>query len=130
MGDVLHNREYAQQLKIFAGLKWGRISPTDIDAFLDFGDKLFVFVEVKHGASMPPIGQRIALERLCDACQNEARVSAVLIAAHSTSEDIHVKDLPVIRYRYLRQWRKPTSSITVHEAISKFRDIAGINRES
>lgn len=130
MGDVLHNRDYAGQLKIFAGLKWGQISPTDIDGFLDFGDRLFVFVEVKHGGGMPPTGQRIALERLCDACESENRVSAVLIATHSTSKDIPVKDLRVTRYRWRRQWRAPQEELTVQQAINRFRNIAGINQEA
>ena len=130
MGDILHNREQAGQLKIFAGLKWGSISPTDIDGFLDFGDRLFVFVEVKHGESMPPTGQRIALERLCDACEAENRVSAVLIATHSSSEDIEVKDLRVIRYRWRRKWVSPRGEISVQQAINRFRVIAGLCKEA
>lgn len=126
VSDILRNREFASQLKIFAGMKWGRISPTDIDGFLDFGDRLFVFIEVKHGKSMPPTGQRIALERLCDACESKNRASVAIVATHSTSDDIHIKDLPVHSYRWRRKWRIPASQITVHKAIDIFLGMSGI----
>lgn len=127
MGDILHNRDYASQLKIFAGLKWGAISPTDIDVFLDFGDRLFVFVEVKHGGGMPPTGQRIALERVCDACISPTRTSVALIAAHSSDGDIVIKDLEVDRYRWNQRWIRPNTSTTVHDAINRFRQLAGVD---
>lgn len=127
MGDIIHNRDYASQLKIFAGLKWGAISPTDIDGFLDFGDRLFVFVEVKHGEGMPPKGQRIALERVCDACVAPNRFSVVLIASHTSSEDIIVKDLQVSRYRWNYRWIEPNTSLTVEQAVNRFRELAGVD---
>ena len=130
MGDVLKNREHASQLKIFAGLKWGQISPTDIDAFLDFCDRLFVFIEVKHGTNMPPTGQRLALERICDACERDGRLVAVLVAAHSSDSDIQVKDLPVIKYRWQRQWITPKERLTVQEAVDRLRSIAGISESA
>lgn len=65
---VIRNREYAKQLKDFSGLRYGKITPTDIDGFLDFGDQLFVVVEGKHAGSAIQTGQRLALERLVDAC--------------------------------------------------------------
>lgn len=129
MGDILHNRDYASQLKIFAGLKWGRISPTDIDGFLDFGDRLFVFIEAKHGNSMPPTGQRIALERLCDACASDRRTSVVLVAAHESTGDIIIKDQAVTAYRFRRRWRTPKTEMTVYQAINRFREIAGIDED-
>ena len=41
------NRRRALQIRDFTGLRWGNITPTDIDALIDFGDKVFVFIEVK-----------------------------------------------------------------------------------
>lgn len=121
MGDALRNRQWASQQKVFANLKWGSISPTDIDAFLDFGDRLFVFIEVKYGKRMPDTGQRIALERVCDACESPERVSVVLLASHECDGDIHLCDLPVFRYRYNRRWRNLTKDLSVKEAVDLFR---------
>ena len=35
------------RLRDFSGLRYGRITPTDIDAFMEFGNKAFVFIEAK-----------------------------------------------------------------------------------
>ena len=42
---VIRNRQFAQQLRDFSGLRFGKITPTDIDGFMDFGDRLFVVLE-------------------------------------------------------------------------------------
>ena len=61
---IFRNREYAKQLKSFSGLRFGKITPTDIDGFLDFGNNVYVFIETKHGDAPLPYGQKLALERL------------------------------------------------------------------
>lgn len=116
----IRNREYASRLRDFSGLLYGKITPTDIDAFIDFQDKVFIFIEAKHGESMPPFGQRLALERLCDACQKSGRESIVLIASHSADGDIQIAVLPVTFIRYRSKWRRPRHSVTVREAIDGF----------
>lgn len=114
-----------RQIKNFAGLQWGSIRPTDIDVFVDFQNKLFVFIEVKYGGGMPPTGQRIALERVCDACQTKERNSFVLIAKHNSrkDEDIDLKLAEVVKYRQNGEWKNPNKQITVHEAINKLIEL-------
>ena len=73
--SLIRNRDYMRQIKDFSGLRFGKISPTDIDGFLDFGNSLFIFVEMKHGDTRIPYGQKLALTRLCDAVANEYRQS-------------------------------------------------------
>lgn len=121
MEAEIKNRGYISQIKSFKGLQWGAIYPTDIDAFLDFGDKLFVIVEVKYGGGMPKTGQRIALERLCDACATSHRKSVLLIAKHNNEEDIAIKDTKVEHYKMDGKWRQPQKIITVKEAIETLR---------
>jgi hypothetical protein len=116
----IRNREHAQQLKDFSGLRFGKITPTDIDGFLDFGDKVFVLIETKHGAAPLPYGQKLALERLCDACADAKKAAIVLVAHHQTSGDIDVASLPVDLIRTNRKWRKPKKKITVREAVEQF----------
>jgi hypothetical protein len=116
----IRNRTYAQQIRDFSGLRYGKITPTDIDAFLDFGNRIFVFIESKHGTAPLPYGQRLALERLCDACQSAHIESLLLIASHNTSDDINVSDLLVKQYRYKQKWSKPIAAISVRTAIDKF----------
>ncbi|MDO9541478.1 MAG: hypothetical protein Q7J98_04040 [Kiritimatiellia bacterium] len=117
----IRNREWASRLKDFSGLRFGKITPTDIDGFLDFNDQVFIFVEVKHGASMPQTGQRLALERLCDACERGGILSLVIIASHCAEGDIYVATLPVTFIRLKGIWRKPHRPLTVREAIDDFK---------
>lgn len=116
---TFRNREFAKQLKSFAGLKFGNITPTDIDGFMDFGNNVFIFLESKHGVSPLPYGQKLALERLCDACCAAHKKSVVLVAHHNTSEDIDMAALPVSEYRLDGKWRRPRRDINVRQAIEK-----------
>jgi hypothetical protein len=116
----IRNREYAQQLKDFSGLRFGKITPTDIDGFMDFGNKVFVFIETKHGDAPLPVGQKLALERLCDASMDAKKASVVLVAHHQTLGDIDVASLPVDLLRMNKKWRKPKKEMTVREAVEQF----------
>jgi len=114
---TFRNRDYAQQLKIFKGLCFGKIAPTDIDAFLDFNNEVFIFIETKHGTSKLPFGQKLALERLCNACNDAGKRSFVLVAHHDSDGDIDVAGIPVTEYYYRGQWLKPKEPKNVRQAI-------------
>lgn len=64
---VIHNRARRQQIADMSGLRYGKITPTDFDAFIEFDDRLFVFVEGKFAGAAVPYGQLLALRRLCAA---------------------------------------------------------------
>lgn len=124
MSDVerggLRSRTFAQQLRDFRGLTWGKISPTDIDAFLDFGDHHFVFVEAKHGDARIGVGQRLALERLVDACSSPSRLAVLLKASHDCSGDVPYHSLPVTRIYFKGAWHAQAKPATVREVIDRF----------
>lgn len=125
----IRNRANAKQLRDFRGLQFERgITPTDIDAFLDFGDKLFVFVEAKHGRAEPPTGQRIALERVCTATQSSGRESYVLLAHHDTpsTQDVDLATATVSCVFHKHCWRPVRVNLTVREAIDGLRATHGI----
>lgn len=106
---VIRNRTAAQQLRDFSGLRYGRITPTDIDAYMEFGGQLFVFIEAKYGTAMLPRGQELALERLVDAIDNPPyRRAIALVVSHETQrEDVSFADTRVTRYRWRGEWRSP-----------------------
>lgn len=121
---VIRNRQFAQQIRDFSGLRFGSITPTDIDGFVEFQDRLFIFIESKFGNSEPPRGQMLALERLCDACEQHGhRRSVVLMLKHSiladSGLDIDFGRLLVSRYRLCGKWRVPKSDTTCREAIER-----------
>lgn len=101
-----YNVGRATQVRDFTGLCFDAITPTDIDAFIDFGNRLFVFIEAKvHGAELPR-GQRLALERLCD---SQRVRTFVLIVSHESppQEPIDFAQASVVEYRYKRRWIVP-----------------------
>jgi hypothetical protein len=68
----------------------------------------------------PPFGQRLALERLTDKLHNPPETYAVcILASHKTEGDIIYHALPVTEYRWEGKWEKPSSPITVKEAIER-----------
>jgi glycerophosphoryl diester phosphodiesterase len=116
----IRNREFAKQLRNFSGLRFGKITPTDIDGFIDFGGRIFIFIESKHGTAKLPYGQRLALERLCDASQKAGIDSIVIIGSHETQDDIDMANIPVIELRWMGKWRIPKKKTTVRQKIDNF----------
>lgn len=105
----------------FSGLKFDNISPMDFDAFLEFKNKVFIFIETKFNKAEMPIGQRLALERVCDATHSETRNAFVFVTTHNDAEDIDLAKTIVTEYRFNGQWRKPKISITLFDAIERIR---------
>ena len=128
MRGKIRNRERAKQLRDFTGLRWGKITPTDIDAFTEFGDKVFVFVEAKVNGVAMPFGQRLAFERLCDAVAESGRTAVYFVVEHDSNPEIDVDyaNCPVEQYRYNCEWHKPAEQITCKKAIDALRSREGI----
>jgi hypothetical protein len=111
----IRNRERAGQLIDFRGLRFNRITPTDIDGFIDFGNELFVVLEYKCGGAPLPQGQRLALERYASA----AKVPCyVLIGEHeNTSGDIDGANSHLREYWNGCAWRAPKTDLTIKQAV-------------
>lgn len=124
MRGEIQNRERARQLRDFTGLRFGSITPTDIDGFVEFRDRLFVWIEAKLAGVPIEIGQRKALERQCDAIAETGRMAVVLVVEHDTepTEDIDFASCPVREWRYLGEWRQPLRPIACREAIDRLLD--------
>lgn len=119
---VIRNRQFASQLRDFSGLRFGKITPTDIDAAVEFGGRLFVFVEAKFGLGTMPYGQRLCLERICDAIHRPpTRYACVLVANHNEAAgDVDFGASRVVRYRWGGIWRQEfRKDVTVRFAIDK-----------
>lgn len=105
---VIGNRAYKQQIADFSGLTFGKITPTDLDAFMDFNNKLFVFVETKFNNAPLKYGQRLALERLCDACHNPPhRYAVAFVTSHQSNGDIDFANTTVMQFRWNGEWHGP-----------------------
>ena len=118
---AIRNREHATQIRDFTGLQFGKITPTDIDAFMEFGDSVFIFIECKHGSAKPKPGQALALDRLADACWKAGKNALLLFCRHDSSGDVPYAGLPVTGYRMRGVTTSiPYRPITVKEACEEF----------
>ena len=118
---IIKNRNYATQIKDFSGLRYGKITPTDIDGFIDFGNKLFIFMETKFKESLLPYGQRLALERLVD--NGTVAYSLGIISEHETSEDIDMANCVVREIRWKKTWYIPKTAKSVKETIDSVLEL-------
>ncbi len=118
---IIRNRAYAAQLRDFSGMRFGNITPTDIDGFIEYHDKGFVFIENKFGQARMSIGQRLALQRLID-CLSQVKPSLLIIASHmeGANEDIDVGESIVTEYRSRGKWIVPATKITVYRMVDEF----------
>jgi len=120
---VIQNRARKQQIADMSGLRFDKITPTDLDGFMDFGNRLFVFIEGKFIATPVLYGQQLAIDRLCDATHNPPnRYSFAIIAdhCHPCDEDIDFANMTVRTIRQNGNWAQPLQKgLTVKEAINR-----------
>ena len=102
---VIYNKDRARQLRDFSGLRYGNITPTDIDGLIEYKDIAYVIFETKFGNAEVPRGQMIALERLCDDLQNYKH-TIVIISSHNhpVTEEIDLANSIVTQYRWRKKW--------------------------
>lgn len=117
----IHNPARAGQLRDFSALRYGTITPSDIDAIIDFGNRAFVIIETKVIGTAVPLGQRILLERMANRMTSGGVSAVVLIAEHNTSpaQVIDVGNCIVVE-TYIGAWRKASGNNTVRQAIGLF----------
>ncbi len=119
---VIQNRARKQQIADMSGLRFHKITPTDLDGFIDFDNRLFIFIEGKFIATPVLYGQGLSIDRLCDACSNPPKRYSIAIIAdhhHPIDEDIDFANMTVRTIRQNSKWRHPMRSITVRQAIDK-----------
>lgn len=131
----ISNRDRAKQLRDYSGLLYGKITPTDIDGFIEYKNKAYVFIELKHEDAGVRYGQGLALERLTDDLERCGKPTLCIFASHTQhdpEEDIRVAETKVSHFRLKKQWRKFKESlkVTVKELIDVFLEDPRIDPES
>jgi len=114
------------RLRDFTGLRFGKITPTDVDGLLEFRGKCYVLMEAKHGSAPLPDGQRIAYERLADDLMVAGKPMLVLHLIEMGPEPIDYAKCLVVRARVGGEWTQRYSGITCREAIDRFLRENGI----
>jgi len=117
---AVYNEARIRQIHDFKGLRYGRILPTNIDCFFDFGNRLFVAIEFKTNGNEMAFGQRWAFEHLCDA----SRVPFVFAEAehhHPADEAIDCGQATVTRYRYNGRWHDVDERMTCRQFVNRMK---------
>lgn len=115
----INNRAQAAQIRDFSGLRFGNITPTDIDGHIEYHNLCHIFIELKYGNAVLPMGQRIALERLCDDIRDKPAIALVASHQNSVGEDIDVSKAIVTEIRWRGTWRVADKD-TVRGYIERF----------
>lgn len=120
----IHNREQALVERDFSGTRWGKITPTDIDGFVEFSNRLFIFIEGKFGRSSLRYGQKLALGRLVDACHQpeKTRYAIGFVVAHDGSDCFDYAKAHVYLYRWNGVWHNQIEPVELKYAIDAMRE--------
>ncbi|MBQ7220762.1 MAG: hypothetical protein IJS28_07275 [Synergistaceae bacterium] len=123
-------RDRARQLIDFSGIKYGRITPTDIDGFLEYKGKAFVFYEYKLPEVEMPDGQGLALTRMVDVLSTAGKEAVLFLCRHNETnpnKDIIGSDAIVEGVYWHGKWHQGAQQ-TVKQQTDKF--IQWVNRKS
>lgn len=133
--SAILNKDALAQPIDFWGMTYGRMMPTDLDAFMDVKGQAWVLIEVKQEGASWPRGQLIALERLANDLMKVRPVLAIR-ATHTTPIDKPVDLAKCVVHSYMdkplrgfgTQWATlPPPPCTVRELVDVYVDLWGID---
>lgn len=128
---AIRNYERARQQLDFSGLKFGQITPTDMDGWFEYQNKCFVFFEFKYGRKWTlqqwqgkVFGQKLALERIAD---NMTRPTLLILAQHlhPPHEDVDAANASIVAYRVNGAWFEPSVPVAVDSCVEWFLRLHG-----
>lgn len=93
--DPINFRDRFNQVRNFAGMKFGTITPSDLDLTIEYHNKRRILGELKYADTQLPNGQRWLLERYTLDFIHAGKPSIAFIAKHYVSDctqDIMVAD--------------------------------------
>lgn len=105
-GTILH-MDRARQVIEFTDLRYNSITPTDIDGLIEYRNKAYIFIELKHGDTPMPKGQELAITRLVDDLSRCGKICAAFLCEHNVDDcEINVKaaDSIVRRTYFKHKW--------------------------
>lgn len=116
-------RNRKRQIIDFSGLRYGNITPTDIDGYLEYHDKAMIFIELKHNDAQVPYGQRLALERSVDNNAAAGKKSVLFVCQHyvdDPDQDIIAANAIVKEVYYKGKYIYPMKEFTLKQLLDYF----------
>ena len=132
---VIKHIARAQQINSFKNIRYGNITPTDLDGAIEYHDKCWVFFELKYNNAPISYGQKLALERLVNDTAKNNKKSIAIIADHyvnDTNKEVDAADC-VVREVYLsneKKWRGVVRKMSLKECVDVFIDWVDKKQES
>ena len=125
--EKIHNRERGKQIIDFSGIRYGNITPTDLDGFFEKGNKIFVFYEYKLPNAEMPKGQRLALMRVVDGLSTAGKEAVLFLCRHETySPDADIQgDKAIVEKIYWRGSWYQGKGLNAREQTDRFIKWAG-----
>lgn len=118
---TFHHLPRAEQLISFVGLQFGNITPSDIDAALDFGGRAFVYIEVKYDDTPILRGQELLLERLCNIAEKANVPAIAILAKHNIDVGmVMLAEAKVVRIYWRGKWQVSAEGKSVRKAVEQF----------
>lgn len=119
---TIQNRERARQIIDFSGLRYGNITPTDVDGMMDYHNKAWIIVEMKLDGAEMPFGQQLAIERLVDDLSS-VKESCGILCVHdieNPQEDIMAAETIVTQIYYKGKWEQPGTRHSLKQYCDEF----------
>ena len=120
---IIQYRDRAKQIINFAGLRYGNITPTDVDGLIEYQNKAVIFLEFKlEGCDVMPYGQRLALERIANDIRASGKECLVILCVHNVEDcnkDIDAKNSRVKELYWNGKWHEKEHT-TVGEQIDNY----------
>lgn len=121
----IRNVERKQQINNFKDIRYGNITPTDIDGIIEYKDKAYIIFEIKYGNTKLPYGQRLAIQRLVvDIGKANKKVLAIIAEHHvdNTQQQVDASscDVREVLLSTEREWREPNHAMKLRECIDLF----------
>ena len=124
MKSKFQNRQRARQLIDFANIRIGEKGmPTDCDGLIEYHDKAYVLFELKYGGKDVPLGQKLALTRMCDDFTRIGKIAVFIVAEHDVDDpevDIDAAACLVRKYYFKGRWYTPIKPVTLKDEIDSF----------
>ena len=121
----INHRDRARQINSFENLRYGTITPTDIDGLIEYHNQAYVLLETKYKEAKTLYGQKLALERLTRDLNQTGKPTICIIAEHEVEDpkrDVDVANAIVRKYKCNnRPWCEKAQG-TVKQLIDNFLD--------
>lgn len=123
-GEIQFRERFGQAIN-FSGMKFGSITPTDVDAFFEIRGEIFVFYEVKMAGSRMPYGQELALTRLIDALDAAGKHAVLFVGWHNVRNpalDVFMANTVLHQLYWRGSWRpgRVMGRVTLKQATDRF----------